>query len=304
VGRASTAWTGLAGDLEFLWTSLPASEFGLTTVAVPQPAPQVSATFTSRPAATALPTANPTPTTPPNVVWCPGTPASRLVIGMRGRVTYTDGTPTRLRQNPGGEILYNMPEGTPFNVVGGPQCEDDYTWWRLQLDDGQVGWSAEGDDEDYFLEPMPGGGGESAVGASDGSIEGFVWHDVCDASQPGIPAGCVANSTGGVIANGLREAGEEGIVGVEVSLGRGGCPSTGLNTFITRADGGYAFRALSPGNYCVSINAVTAQNAGILVPGEWSSPRTFGSTAGMTLTIGPGDTFRDINFGWDYQFAP
>jgi hypothetical protein len=36
----------------------------------------------------------------------------------------------------------------------GPWCADEYRWWQLELDDGMMGWSAEGDTENYFLEPV------------------------------------------------------------------------------------------------------------------------------------------------------
>jgi hypothetical protein len=81
---------------------------------------------------------------------------ARLEVGVRARVTFTDGTPSRLREAPGldeAEIA-QMAEGTEFSVVGGPWCADEYRWWQLELDDGMIGWSAEGDTESYFLEPV------------------------------------------------------------------------------------------------------------------------------------------------------
>jgi hypothetical protein len=81
---------------------------------------------------------------------------ARLEVGARARVTFTDGTPSRLRAEPGldGAEIAQMAEGTEFSVIGGPWCADNYRWWQLELDDGAIGWSAEGDAEDYFLEPV------------------------------------------------------------------------------------------------------------------------------------------------------
>jgi hypothetical protein len=81
---------------------------------------------------------------------------ARLEVGARARVTFTDGTPSRLRAEPGldGTEIAQMAEGTEFSVIGGPWCADEYRWWQLELDDGMIGWSAEGDAEDYFLEPV------------------------------------------------------------------------------------------------------------------------------------------------------
>ena len=50
-------------------------------------------------------------------------------------------------------IVQEIAEGTEFNVTDGPQCADGYTWWKLQFADGSSGWSAEGNDQSYFLEP-------------------------------------------------------------------------------------------------------------------------------------------------------
>ncbi len=87
---------------------------------------------------------------------CPGNPPSIMFAGIPGRVTFTDGTPTRLRASPGGAIIDNMPEGYEFVVVGGPICDDTYTWWQLETPAGLVGWSAEGEPSRYFIEPRPG----------------------------------------------------------------------------------------------------------------------------------------------------
>lgn len=122
----------------------------LTRTATPSP----TATFT-RPAPTntpfflaAQPTTVPTP-------YCTGKPVSQVLVGVRGRVTYIDGTFTRLRVSPGGEIDTLMEEGTSFDIVGGPACTADYTWWQVKLDNGDLGWVAESDGSRYFIEIDP-----------------------------------------------------------------------------------------------------------------------------------------------------
>lgn len=97
---------------------------------------------------------------------CAGTVPSRLQTGIRARVTVTDGTPLRLRETPGGVYLRDMAEGTEFAIIGGPQCQGNYTWWQLQLDNGQQGWSAEGDTDTYFIEPASSTGTSSTGGTS------------------------------------------------------------------------------------------------------------------------------------------
>jgi hypothetical protein len=88
-----------------------------------------------------------------------GLPA-QLTVNERGQVTFTDGTPSRLRSAPGtdSEGITQMPEGTPFTIIGEPYCADEYRWWQIQLDDGTVGYAAEtsmiADEGEYFLEPI------------------------------------------------------------------------------------------------------------------------------------------------------
>jgi hypothetical protein len=85
---------------------------------------------------------------------CPGSPISRLVIGMHGRVTITNGQPVNVRSFPGGDIAGQKPEGSAFTVLDGPTCKDNYAWWRVQFDDDAMqGVVAEGDASQYYLEP-------------------------------------------------------------------------------------------------------------------------------------------------------
>ncbi|MBK9123720.1 MAG: hypothetical protein IPM16_11460 [Chloroflexi bacterium] len=85
---------------------------------------------------------------------CPGAPAPRLSVGAGARVTFTDGTPLNVRQQPGGALVTTLQEGTLVAVIDGPQCLNGYRWWNLRMNDGVTGWSAEGDSEDYYLEPI------------------------------------------------------------------------------------------------------------------------------------------------------
>lgn len=88
------------------------------------------------------------------IVHCPGTPASIVALGMRAQVETSGGAGLRLRSVAGGELLTTMPVGTEFRIIGGPQCQGGYTWWNLRLEDGTMGWAAEGDQEGYFMEPV------------------------------------------------------------------------------------------------------------------------------------------------------
>jgi len=84
-------------------------------------------------------------------VFCEGTLPSILQIGSSAQVSNTDGIPLRVREAPGGAVLTEITEGTQFDVLGGPECFDGYTWWQIELASGTAGWSAEGDNEDYWV---------------------------------------------------------------------------------------------------------------------------------------------------------
>jgi len=137
-----------------------------------------------------------------------------------------------------------------------------------------------------------------------GSIGGKVWHDLCKVPYETVatpPEGCVKLPDGGLVANGLLEAGEPGLEGVVVDLGLGACPSTGLATTTSDVNGMYTFAGLEAGTYCVSIDPLGATNETILIPGGWTYPNAEGNAI---VTIGSGEDRLDVNFGWDYQFLP
>lgn len=89
-------------------------------------------------------------------VFCEGTLPSILAIGSTGQVANTDGIPLRVRETPGGAVVTEVVEGTQFTVVDGPECLNGYTWWQIQINtaNAPVGWSAEGDSEDYWVEVL------------------------------------------------------------------------------------------------------------------------------------------------------
>lgn len=120
-----------SSNAELVWASLPQTPFGLSQVVINRRTTNIA------------------------TVVCPGTPESRLSVGVAGQVTFTDGTRTFLRALPEGEVITAMDEGTTFRVNGGPQCQGAFTWWFVELDDGTLGWVAEGDFGTYYIEPVP-----------------------------------------------------------------------------------------------------------------------------------------------------
>jgi hypothetical protein len=136
-----------------------------------------------------------------------------------------------------------------------------------------------------------------------GSIQGVLWHDVCDGSSLSgeLPQGCVESASQGFYhANGILEQGEPGIEGVEITLGVGVCPAIGVTVAVTNAKGEYHFSDLAPGVYCVSVNNAISHSAA-LEPGMWTYPKTDGGmgVGWFTVSLDAGEEIKSINFGWD-----
>lgn len=97
--------------------------------------------------------------TPPRVtatpITCEGFMVSRLTIGAQGRVTTGQNIPNRLREQPATDAVQigRIPSGAVFQVLDGPVCADGFAWWQVAYD-GRTGWTAEGTDGDYWLEPV------------------------------------------------------------------------------------------------------------------------------------------------------
>jgi len=85
---------------------------------------------------------------------CSNSPPSRLAINMIGRVTYDPPDPSDIWANPGSGKIATMPPGTSFTVIAGPICVNNLTWWTVQWK-GIQGWTAEGKEDTYWLEPLP-----------------------------------------------------------------------------------------------------------------------------------------------------
>jgi hypothetical protein len=85
---------------------------------------------------------------------CPGW-QSWMQVGYQGMVTDTpDNQRTAMRQLPtvNSNALLYLPDNYVFDVIGGPQCIDGFTWWQITTQ-GQIGWSAEGDSSKRYIQP-------------------------------------------------------------------------------------------------------------------------------------------------------
>ncbi|MEZ4668595.1 MAG: SH3 domain-containing protein [Anaerolineae bacterium] len=86
---------------------------------------------------------------------CQGaTNTSRLFIGQEGRVVAGLGA-NNLRDNPtkAGKVVTQIPELGTFSVLDGPIDAEGLNWWKVDFN-GHIGWTAEGDNSEYWVEPL------------------------------------------------------------------------------------------------------------------------------------------------------
>ncbi|MCX7852360.1 MAG: SH3 domain-containing protein [Caldilineales bacterium] len=104
---------------------------------------EVRATFTPTPSSGGVLTDTaPLPATPLPTPIAPVPGA--FSIGQRVEVFGTEGQGIRFRTGPGLNYITTtiLQDGVVLTVVGGPEQADGFTWWRLQMDTGAVGWAA------------------------------------------------------------------------------------------------------------------------------------------------------------------
>jgi len=127
--------------------------------------PSVIATLTAQPQSTAIvqiviqvtatsATVQLLPTITP-VNPCAGLLAPRLQVGRKGRVT-VGGVPNNVRETPliGGKKVGQIAPSESFDVLDGPVCGEGYVWYRVRAATLE-GWTAEGGNNAYWLEPLP-----------------------------------------------------------------------------------------------------------------------------------------------------
>ena len=137
------------------------------------------------------------------------------------------------------------------------------------------------------------------------ALTGVVWHDVCANGETGAeppPEGCIATEAGALLADGERQAEEEGIAGVQVALGEGACPATAVSTVTTDAEGAFAFAELPPATYCVFVDTAEPLNLALLGDGFWTAPA--GETPQFSVIAAAGEAGEELAFGWDFLNLP
>jgi hypothetical protein len=142
--------------------NIPVGQAGETLTPKNEPNRTVLPTFT-------LPHTPTTTATPATT--CAGA-YTRLKPNTWAIVTPGD-NPNRVRAEPNttAEVLTNIYPGTIVKILEGPVCEDGLVFWKVENNSipGGVGWTAEGDGSEYWLEPytyIPDSAQLSAYGVS------------------------------------------------------------------------------------------------------------------------------------------
>ena len=138
------------------------------------------------------------------------------------------------------------------------------------------------------------------------TVQGFLWYDQCSvpleanpAPNP-LPAGCLVDAYG-VDADRVHQPGEPYMAGITVNIGPGDCPSGGTRSTLTDANGAYTFSGLTPGKYCINVNA--ASFLGPSGTGHWTIiPSGHEGNTYRAITIAAGQVLTGQGFAW-YQFT-
>jgi hypothetical protein len=85
---------------------------------------------------------------------CPNLLVSRLAVGGSARVLPGDPNNLRAQSSPDADRVAVIPSGGILLVLDGPRCTYDLAWWKVGYD-GLVGWTVEGQGDQYWLEPFP-----------------------------------------------------------------------------------------------------------------------------------------------------
>lgn len=140
---------GWTDELEPLSTPVATETPILTpTATAPAATPEVTPTVTSTSAPTATPVLTPT-ATPEGGIPSPS-------VGGSAEVT-TRFQFINLREAPGlsAETIGQLQNGTVVTILEGPEEADDLRWWKVEDQEGNVGWAAERVAGEVLLAPIP-----------------------------------------------------------------------------------------------------------------------------------------------------
>ncbi len=83
---------------------------------------------------------------------------TQLAVGDTATVAIDPPLPNRVRQAPNttGTILGYVDPGQSVTIIDGPVCSEGWVWWKVEAQSGSLtGWTAEGDQDNFWLIPVP-----------------------------------------------------------------------------------------------------------------------------------------------------
>ncbi len=87
---------------------------------------------------------------------CLNAPPTHLRVGQFAYVNPDPPLPNNLRKDAGvdQDFIGEIPPGKAMKILDGPKCADGWVWWKVRaLETEVVGWTPEGDKQDYWLIP-------------------------------------------------------------------------------------------------------------------------------------------------------
>jgi serine/threonine protein kinase len=96
------------------------------------------------------------PTITPTVFQCPGMPPSQVKVGDNVEICSKERLILRQEPSVNAPDIRRFEPGTEFELIGGPVCADDSTWWQAKFrhnNTDYIGWVREGTDAEakYFI---------------------------------------------------------------------------------------------------------------------------------------------------------
>lgn len=92
-------------------------------------------------------TPEPSSTPPPPEPTPEPTPEALNILAVGGNATVTgtgtDGVNMRQGNGVSYPVVETLADGTVFELIGGPNEADGYSWWQIRLDNGTEGWVAQ-----------------------------------------------------------------------------------------------------------------------------------------------------------------
>ena len=129
----------------------------IATMLESTPTPEPSLTSPA-PADTPLPAVTIVPTNGPWSACVDAAYLSRLHVGDKAEVSTNPPIPNNVRSQPSvsASLLGQIQPGEEITILEGPACPGEWVWWKVRsLETNLEGWTAEGDENTYWLIPLP-----------------------------------------------------------------------------------------------------------------------------------------------------